>query len=97
MTSFFMFVVNKETTYRSVDIEIHSLTSALSQQPYRDWVMTASSGRGRPPYFDFCSASNAAFRLACRIAALMVIFVQLRKRHLPQRDDQASSVKPIDW
>ena len=44
--------------------------------------------------------SYAAFRLACCaahcIAALMMIFVQLRKRHLPQRDDQeASSVLPI--
>ena len=39
----------------------------------------------------------AGFRLTCRIAALMMILVQLRKRHLPQRDDQAaSSVKPID-
>ena len=34
---------------------------------------------------------------ARRIAALMMIFVQLRKRHLPQRDYQAvSSVLPID-
>ena len=41
--------------------------------------------------------SYAGFRLTCRIAALMMILVQLRKRHLPQRDDQAaSSVKPID-
>ena len=40
---------------------------------------------------------HAGFRLACCIAALMMIFVQLRKRHLPQKDDQAaSSVMPID-
>ena len=39
----------------------------------------------------------AACRLACRIAALVVIFVQLRKRHLPQREGQAvSSVLPIN-
>ena len=39
----------------------------------------------------------AAFRLACCIAALMVIFVQLRKRHLPQRKGQVvSSVLSID-
>ena len=38
----------------------------------------------------------AAFRLACCIATLMMIFAQLCKRHLPQRDDQAaSSVLPI--
>ena len=31
---------------------------------------------------------------ACRIAALMVIFVQLHKHRLPQREDQAvSSIK----
>ena len=42
----------------------------------------------------------AAFRLACHSlhAALMVIFVQLHKRHLQQKKDQAvSSVKPINW
>ena len=39
----------------------------------------------------------AVFRLARRIAALMMIFVQLRKRHLPQREDQAISwIKPIN-
>ena len=32
-----------------------------------------------------------------RIAALMVILVQLCNRHLPQREDQAvSSIKPIN-
>ena len=34
----------------------------------------------------------AAFRLACRIAALMMIFV-LRKCHLSQRDDQVATGK----
>ena len=34
---------------------------------------------------------------AHRIAALMMIFAKLRKRHLPQRDEQAaSSVLPIN-
>ena len=39
----------------------------------------------------------AAFRLACHIATLIVIFVQLRKHHLLQREGQAvSSLKPIN-
>ena len=42
--------------------------------------------------------SYAAFRLACRLlhSALMVIFLQLRKHHLPQREDQAASSQLID-
>ena len=37
------------------------------------------------------------FQTNLPLAALMMILVQLRKRHLPQRDDQAaSSIKPID-
>ena len=41
--------------------------------------------------------SHAAFRLACRLATLMMIFVHLRKLHLPLRDDQvASSILPIN-
>ena len=41
--------------------------------------------------------TNAAFSLARCIATLMVIFVQLRKRHLPQREGQAvSNFLPIN-
>ena len=40
---------------------------------------------------------NAAFKTSLPLAALMMIFEQLRKRHMPQRDDQAaSSVLPIN-
>ena len=44
-----------------------------------------------------CGISTLPELAAFRIAALMVIFVQLRKRHLPQGEDQAmSSVLPIN-
>ena len=41
--------------------------------------------------FHLCCFQTNLPLAACRIAALMMIFVQLRKRHLPQRDDQAAS------
>ena len=71
--------------------------------------MKKNSGKYVTQLYLFCGAPfgttaqqkspNAASRLACRspTAALMVIFVQLCKRHLLQRKDQAvSSVMPID-
>ena len=42
--------------------------------------------------FDPCSSAPLCwFQTNLPLAALMMIFVQLRKRHLPQRDDQAAS------
>ena len=63
---------------------------------YRDWDLQNRTGG----YFTRVQKVNQSCILIQKwgiIAAMMVIFVQLRKHHLPQRDDQAaSSVMPID-